>query len=236
MLPIFRILKNGGYHLEDFLVRERVRATTYHLLAQCYMLPEKIKEEKLVDSLYELLLLVNEEAAGYTKMMKNDLEKINNIDELKFDYLSMFVGPKTLLAPPYGSIYMEEQGQIMGVSTNDTIRIYQEAGLKKAADFKEPPDHIRVELDFMFTLIQQTIELCEESNLSEAENKINLQLEFLSKHIGSWVKPFTNNIIQNSKTEFYKNLAKATEAFIRQEFLDDSIAMQEEFKELYIVN
>lgn len=225
-----------GITLEEFLVRERVRATTYHLLAQCYMLPEKTKEEKLIDSLFELLSLVNEEAAGYAKLMKDDLEKISNIDELKFDYLSMFVGPKTLLAPPYGSTYMEEQGQIMGVSTYDAMRIYQEAGLKKAADFKEPPDHIRVELDFMFTLIQQTIELCEESKLSEAENKINLQLEFLAKHIAGWVKPFTNNIIENAKTDFYKNLAKATEAFIRQEFIEDSIAMQEEFKELSIVN
>ena len=213
-------------------MRERVRATTYHLLAQCYMLPEKIKDEKLVDSLYELLSLVNEEAAGYTKLMKKDLEEVSTVDELKFDYLSMFVGPKTLLAPPYGSIYMEEQGQIMGVSTYDAMRMYQEAGLKKSADFKEPPDHIRVELDFMFTLIQQTIELCEESNLSEAENKINLQLEFLIKHIAGWVKPFTNNIVENAKTDFYKNLARATEAFIRQEFLEDSIAMQEEFKEL----
>ena len=235
MLPFTRLLKNGGYHLEDFLVRERVRATTYNLLAQCYMLPEKIKEDKFVDSLFELLSLVNEEAAGYTKLMKDDLQKIR-IDELKFDYLSMFVGPKTLLAPPYGSIYMEEQGQIMGASTYDAMRMYQEAGLKKAVNFKEPPDHIRVELDFMFTLIQQTIELCEESKLSEAENKINLQLEFLAKHIAGWVKPFTNNIIENAKTDFYKNLAKATEAFIRQEFIEDSIAMQEEFKELSIVN
>jgi len=218
--------------LENFLVREKVRATTYQLLAQCYKLPETLKEDNTVNSLHELLSLVTEDAASYTKLMNEELAKYSNLDEVKFDFLALFVGPKTLLAPPYGSVYMEDQRQIMGVSTHDAMRIYNAVGLKKSVDFKEPPDHIRVELEFMCTLIQQTIEACEKSEWAEAEKKIELQLEFLSKHLAGWVKPFTNNIISNAKTEFYKNLAKTTESFIRQEYLEDSIAMKEEFKEL----
>ncbi|ABW18644.1 TorD/DmsD family molecular chaperone [Alkaliphilus oremlandii] len=218
--------------MENFLVRERVRAVTYQLLAKCYKLQPTLKEDKIIDNLYEVLSLVSDEAANYAKAMKVEIDNNNNIDEMKFDFLSLFVGPKTLLAPPYGSVYMEERGQIMGVSTQDAMRIYHQAGLKKSEDFKEPPDHIRVELEFMSTLIQQTIEACEKSEWAEAEKKIELQVEFLSKHLAGWIKPFANNIISNAKTEFYKNLAKATESFIRQEYTEDSIAMKEEFKEL----
>ncbi len=218
--------------MEDFLVRERVRAKTYELLAQCYKLPLTFKDDNTIEVLHKLLSLVNEEAAIYAKEMKDALDNYSNLDEMKFDFLALFVGPKTLLAPPYGSVYMEEQGQIMGVSTYDAMRIYNEAGLKKSEDFKEPPDHVRVELEFMSTLIQQTIESCEKSEPQESVHKIELQLEFLSKHLAGWVKPFTNNIISNAKTTFYRSLAKATESFIRQEFLEDSIAMKEEFNEL----
>lgn len=214
----------------DFLVRERVRASTYQLLAKCFTYEPKLQEDNVVNFLYELLSLVNDEAARYAKEMKLEYIK-DSEDVLKADFLNLFIGPRTLMAPPYGSVYMEE-GQIMTGSTYDAMRIYQEAGLKKTEDFKEPPDHIRIELEFMYALIQQTIEACEKSDFKEAHNKIELQLEFLSKHLGGWIKPFTNNIISNAKTEFYKNLAKVTNAFIRQELLEDSVAMKEEFIEL----
>ena len=220
----------GGFHLLDFLVRERVRASTYQLLAKCFKFEPKLQEDNAVNFLYELLSLVNDEAASYANVMKLEYIKYDE-DILKADFLNLFIGPRTLMAPPYGSVYMED-GQTMTISTYDAMRIYKEAGLKKIEDFKEPPDHIRIELEFMYALIQQTIEACEKPDFEEAHNKIELQLEFLSKHLAGWIKPFTNNIISNAKTEFYKNLAKATDAFIRQEFLEDSVAMKGEFIEL----
>ncbi|ABR47209.1 cytoplasmic chaperone TorD family protein [Alkaliphilus metalliredigens QYMF] len=219
--------------MENFQVHEQLRCAMYNLLAQCYKMPEiALKEEKVIETLGELLPLINDEAANYVKEMMVELSQEGKLEEIKKEYLKLFVGPKTLLAPPYGSLYLENKGQVMGPSTHDAMRMYHEAGLEKATDFREPPDHIRVELEFMYYLIANVIESCEDGNWDGAEKYVQLQLEFLTKHIGSWVRPFTQNVNQNAKTKFYQNLGLITEIFIRQECVKDSLAMKEEFIEL----
>jgi hypothetical protein len=44
------------------------------------------------------------------------------------------------------------------------------------------------------------------------------QQSFLEQHLGAWIQEFAGNVVDNAKTAFYRNLARATEAFIKDDY------------------
>ena len=229
--------------MENFLAHEQYRGILYQLLSEAYKLPKEGSNEKQVlEQLFQLLPLVSKETKEMIGEMIAEIDQKEGFEKVRRDHLKLFVGPKTLLAPPYGSLYLEKQGQIMGPSTQDAIRFYQAAGLKKSEDFKEPPDHIRTELEFMSYLITEVVKDlsemeekadCEKKKiLTKCENFLELQEKFLKNHLGSWVRPFTQNLMKNGDTVFYQNLGKITEEFIRYEVMENLQQVKKEFKEI----
>lgn len=197
---------------DDLLLHEKVRGEIYRLLSECYLLPDENQEEKLIN-LKELLADVCEEAVNRTPM---EGEKIP-IDQLKLDYSRLFVGPYKLLAPPYGSVYLEGEGTLMGNSTLDVRNRYREAGLDTSENHKEAPDHISAELEFMYYLIFKEVESIGKSDLEDAEDYLERQKRFLEDHLGAWVSEFADRVEENAETEFYKNLATATKLFVKKD-------------------
>ncbi|SDZ16391.1 TorD/DmsD family molecular chaperone [Tindallia californiensis] len=223
--------------MENFLEQEKVRAVIYHLLASCYRMPEdkRINESSLIQ-LRTLLLEHHPEAAAHVEKMITEIETTKLSEEIRGDYLALFVGPKALLAPPYGSLYLENKHQIMGDSTREAMKFYEAAGLKKTDEMNEPDDHICIELEFVYYLISRVVESCEAENYEAAEEFGKLQQEFLKRHVGNWVRPFTQNVNRQAKTHFYKHLGLATELFVRKEATEDSHQMMLELKELAALN
>lgn len=180
------------------------RADSYKFLSECYYLPD----EKLIKMLNGLKKPMGQ---PYWEIAKC-IPRMNGIELLKIDYSKLFVGPYRLLAPPYGSVYLENNGRIMGDSTMDASNRYREEGLDIA--IKEAPDHIAVELEFMYFLIFKEIEALENSEWGSVANYIKKQKDFLKIHVGMWVSEFADTIEKNAETQFYKNLSRATRSFI----------------------
>jgi TorA maturation chaperone TorD len=105
----------------------------------------------------------------------------------------------------------------MGPSTMDVTKRYSEAGLELAENFKEAPDHIAVELEFMHVLICREMEAIHRENREGVLENIGLQKSFLEKHIGAWASPFSNRLSENAGTAFYRHLAIATRKFLIEE-------------------
>jgi TorA maturation chaperone TorD len=200
---------------EYFLHRERNRRDTYKLLSACYYLPEEDTIKKLA-KLEEAMGSVCAEAAEHISNMRGETE----IELLKIDYSKLFVGPFKLLAPPYGSVYLEGERRVMGDSTIDARNRYKEVGLDISGGLKEAPDHIAIELEFMYYLIFKEIESIENSDFESAMYYLKKQRGFLKDHLGVWVSEFADNVEENAGTDFYKNLARATKVFVKRD-LDD---------------
>ena len=203
---------------QKFILRKEERCDTYRLLAQCYYTPDKDTFET-----FKTLM----ELAG--KHYEND--ERNSVDDdftsILIDHARLFIGPYQILAPPYGSIYMENTGMIMGESTIEAVNRYEESGLNIV--IKEVPDHIAIELEFMYFLIFKEIEQTINHSLEKAIHYQTKQREFLSNHLGRWVFTFAEGIIDNAETNFYKSLALFTKRFIRDDLkflsniVDDSL-------------
>jgi len=136
------------------------------------------------------------------------------LNDLLVDYSRLFVGPFELLAPPYGSVYLEEGKRIMGDSTIEVRNFYEKMGLKFLEDFKDMPDHISVELEFISFLIVTRINAFESNDTNRAEEVLKCQQLFLETYLIPWLPEFVERMRENSDTQFYKNLADCTISFV----------------------
>ena len=187
-----------------------LRAIAYKCLSICYYLPDQEMLDRLGDLEAALERICPQAAADIAPMRQE-----TDLDKLKIDFSQLFVGPFKLIAPPYGSVYLEGQRTVMGASTIDAERRYQDAGLDIAADLYDAPDHIAIELEFLYFLIFQEIEAIGSGHPQDRGQWLQRQHDFLTRHLGGWVTEFAATAAQGAKTDFYRYLAKATGKFVR---------------------
>ncbi len=202
---------------QNFFDLEHLRLEAYRLLADGYHRPE----QSLVDGLAKLEMCMEQvcsEAGKHINSMQADSAGMLRPENLEIDYARLFVGPFNLLAPPYGSVYLEGERRVMGASTADVQKRYQVAGLDVATGFKDAPDHIAAELEFMHFLIFKAMEAANQGDVNGIVTCFLNQQSFLKVHLGAWLPEFTCKIVDNAKTSFYQNLARATEAFIKEDY------------------
>ncbi len=195
--------------MEEILSRECERANSYKLLLESYYLPD--------ENLIKMLSHLAESSSGLYSEFAGNIPGMDEIESLKVDYSKLFVGPYKLLAPPYGSVYLEN-GKLMGDSTMDVRKWYSAEGLN--ITLREVPDHIALELEFMYFLISKEIEAINNSDSEKAIYYLEKQGSFLETHLGAWVSAFAESVRSHAKTEFYRDLSHATESFVRQDLKD----------------
>ena len=133
------------------------------------------------------------------------------------DYTRLFLGPSHILAKPYGSIWLEDEKTVMGDSTLAALALYNEGGFDIDEEFLELPDHIAVELEFLYLLIFRENEARMQGNSDRLNSVTDLKRRFLSQHLGRWVGPFTTAVMDSAESDFYRQLAKLTKAFVNLE-------------------
>lgn len=206
-------------NIEKFLQYENERQAAYQLLATFYSPPEEGIGKKLAE-LNDSLQVLAPKAAELIVPMKSNMR----LEKLKVDHSALFIGPFKLLAPPYGSVYLEGNRRIMGESSIDARNWYRDAGLQCSNDFKEAPDHIVTELEFMCYLIYKEIEALEKSNFKEALQHLSTQNAFLRDHLRAWISQFAKRVENNAQTGFYRNLSMITRYFVQSDYINISDA------------
>ncbi|MBU1342319.1 MAG: molecular chaperone TorD family protein [Proteobacteria bacterium] len=195
---------------------ETARQGIYRIFSDCYHLPDKSMPEKL-EKLEKQLVRLNSKADSHVSQMQVELASMDDYDSLKIDFSRLLIGPYSLPAPPYGSVYLEKERKVMGDSTLDVEARYEQFGLGLSKDFKNVPDHIAAELEFMFFLIYKEIDSIQSDDPLQAVDFLLGQESFLQDHLNMWVPDFANCIIEHSGTDFYRHLVQATQLFIAED-------------------
>lgn len=123
---------------------------------------------------------------------------------LNAEYHRLFAGPYKLIAPPYASVYLEPEPTVMGPSTVKVLRTYEEAGFSFAPSFKDLPDHIAAELEFMALLCEQEGKAWQKVDFRQAEKLLGSEETFLNKHLVQWIPKFSSRICSNTESPFYR--------------------------------
>ncbi|ADH84917.1 TorD/DmsD family molecular chaperone [Desulfurivibrio alkaliphilus] len=191
------------------------RAYIYRILSAMYYSPAAELLEML-ENLPAALEATYPSLAPYAvDLLIEFKEQPADSTNLKVEYARLFVGPGTLVAAPYGSVYLDEGRKLMGETTMNALEHYQAVGLKANKESNQPPDFIGTELEFMFFLGHCYLQ-------SQNPDFIERQRSFLGQHPALWIEPFTEAIIAHSTAEFYRLLATLTQQFI----LTDMQALQ----------
>lgn len=193
------------------------REDVYRLLAACYYPPSSaLVEENCCAALAALLSVLAPDAAA-PAIEAAQISAGQSLEALAVEHARLFLGPFQLVAPPYGSYYLEDKKTVMGDSTAAAEAFYRSCGLHLATDFHELPDHISVELEFMSYLVFTQRQAEANGNSDESRRFAALQLEFLSKFLMPWLEPFTAAVINDGEAPFYQAIARCTAAFVNSE-------------------
>ena len=199
---------------------QQSRADSYRLLAACLYPPDTFWHDQyqLFNDLAAALRRLSSPAAECADTMRHAAAQCSEHD-LSVEYAQLFVGPYELLAPPYGSVYLDEGKRVMGDSTIAVKQTYQEYGLKLADDFKELPDHIAVELEFMYYLIYKALEAEQQHDDDAVRHYSAGQRQFQAIYLTRFVAALCARIDAGTVSDFYKSLSACLAAFVAHDTL-----------------
>jgi len=190
------------------------REDAYRLLAACYYAPTAaLLEEGSCAALAELLSEISTEASHRAAEAASVLGE-TSLEPQLVEYSRLFLGPFKLVAPPYGSVWLDKQKTVMGDSTAQVATFYHAQGLQLADDFLELPDHIAVELEFLSYLAFKEREAAFSGDSATVERLRQVQLDFITTFLLPWLLPFTEAIIEDGEAPFYQAIADCTASFV----------------------
>lgn len=191
-----------------------IREDVYRLLAACFYPPSaELFEDNCCATLAALLEPASPEAARFAADAAVAGGN-SSLDSLAVEHARLFIGPFQLVAPPYGSTYLDDAKIVMGDSTARVTAFYHACGLVLADDFHELPDHFAVELEFMSWLAFKQREAAVSGDKGEEVRVAGLQKEFLDRFLMPWLAPFTSAIITDGEAPFYQAIARCAAAYI----------------------
>jgi TorA maturation chaperone TorD len=140
------------------------------------------------------------------------------LEELRVDYTRLFLNPGAPLAAPYESVWVGRKDPMAAEEVNQSVRaIYREGGFDVDDDFRDLPDHIAAELEFLYTLLFREARTALSGHDAERQSVIALRRRFVDLHVGRWIEPFADAMREGGESGLYRALADLTERFVRAE-------------------
>lgn len=203
-------------HHRTLIDQETARAVVYQKLADAFRLPSPALSEDMTVLADALGFLDSDAGQGAAQLAAVRYTEIDRQD-ITIDHAALFIGPFMVLAPPYGSVYLEDHRKLMGASTTEVRQHYLQIGLDLSLDFKEAPDHICAELEFMHVLVHQAIAAVDAGERELLATSVRQQRTFLERHLGAWVPAFADKVAEHARTEFYRLLSSVVRVFVAED-------------------
>jgi TorA maturation chaperone TorD len=201
----------------DNSARAGARADLARLLAACYYEPgPEFAEERVFDAMREAAATVDPALADVAELIGRGFAASGG-DELLVDYTRLFLGPVDILAKPYGSVWLDADAPLMGDSTMAVLQHYEDAGFEVDEGFRDLPDHVAVELEFLYVLLFREAEARIRGDAETLAGVGRMRQRFLAEHLGQWVGPFAAAVRAGAECAFYRELADLTERFVTME-------------------
>ncbi|WP_187118986.1 TorD/DmsD family molecular chaperone [Bacillus marasmi] len=182
----------------------RVRQYFYQFIQVLFFEPvtkESVDQLQNSSCLEELKSL--DEAGKYLYQFFSNASE-SELQEAKDEYYRLFVGPETILTPPWESVYRSKEGLLFEETTFQVREHYHRYNLEFVKENQEPDDHIAIELEFILHLNQLCLQNLDSDRLKKL---VKEQIEFHEQHMQQWIPAFTTKIINNTDSPLYKGAA-----------------------------
>ena len=205
---------------------QETKATLYSLLAKAMNYPDDKLADAIANGEFAEALAGSLEALGQGSiasdvrqfgrdMRRKPIKRESLLLELEKDYTWMFFASKPRLAYLFESVYRE--GKLLQDSTFEIAGLYRDAGLVLNEDFRLPPDHIAVELEFLSFLFFKELEGSKKEKQEVAAYARELQAAVVDRHLRLFARNVAERLTQHAKTPFYKTVARVLGALFSQD-------------------
>ncbi|MBE0597604.1 MAG: molecular chaperone TorD family protein [Desulfuromonadales bacterium] len=183
------------------------RKKLYALLARLFAYPDR-----------QLLRRWEEESAVAAALLPQLPAPPTELRELEIAYTDAFInrlgGAPAL---PYGSVYLEPDGQLMGESSLQAGQAYRNEGLALEGS-GEPPDYLPTELEFLYYLVEQEEQALGRRDVAAARHAGERQAAFCRDSLHPWAGEFCRRLAADADIHpLYRWGGELLESFCRME-------------------
>ena len=132
-------------------------------------------------------------------------------------YQALFIGPGHLAAPPWGSVYLDEESVLFGGSTLEWRAFLREQQLTLATGNNDPEDHFGL-------MCWAMAQLAEQNNWPAVQT-------LLEQHLLTWTAQYLNLLHQHAPAGFYQALAEL--ARVTFDTLQHTTGLQPAVRKIY---
>lgn len=193
------------------------RENLCRLLAAAFYQPEDtLAKEGFFSGLKEAATALDGDLAESARQLESAFGE-EGIDDLLVEYTRLFLGPVEAVARPYGSVWLTKEKTLMQEASVAVLELYREGGFDLAEDFRDLPDHVVAELEFLYLLLFRENRALRDGDAAALEDILALRRRFLGEHLGAWLPAFCEVIARESTSRYYRALASLASGFIARE-------------------
>lgn len=161
---------------------------------------EMVEEDYLV-RLEELTAVIDEKSRGDLRQILSIIRSFKDGDSLceylEPAYVRLFISAKEgIPAPLYESCYEYENAPLMGKPASAMKERFEAKGLSIADEILEPPDHVSIELEYLYFLLGKGWNDKDEAYITEAS-------AFASDVMLPWVSKLSKRLASEKECRFY---------------------------------
>lgn len=194
------------------------RNMIYRVLAISWYYPGLELAQSLVEQEFAAVLNLCFDVSGngvvddtfireYTRKLTGGNLHVENLKcTLAQEYTRLFLAPvpEHPVIPLYESVYTSTERLLMQEAAVAVRKCYRKAGLDLRGDFKDLPDHIATELEFMHWLTGMEYQAREQGKTEQAKDYLTWQGDFFRKHLSRWVPNFVHRLKNMHKYLFIR--------------------------------
>jgi TorA maturation chaperone TorD len=150
-----------------------------------------------------------QELAEWSDIHRDGISE-QELKDVKIDYTRLFTGMRNLPVVPWESVYFSDERLVFQESTLKVRSWYRRYGLESIDLYKEPDDHIGLEISFVGHLAGLALTALQREDSNEVNQKLNAQREFLAEHLILWAPLWSSLMIEHARTSFYRGVALLT--------------------------
>jgi TorA maturation chaperone TorD len=190
------------------------RITIYGLISRLMMIEVDCEFLNQIESNQAILELF----PNYKNWEKKKKFKCGELiaNQYNVDFTNLFL----MHLVPYESFYTREDQMIQSGGDNPVATLYNALDFKVELDKARvvSPDHIGIELEFMYMLCNALLKAYEADDTDAAKELITIQHGFLKDHILKWMPMFLIAMKNESRTPLYHDGADLALEFILSDF------------------
>ena len=160
---------------------------------------------------------IMDRTAAFLQEVREEKQNPAFLEEAKDEYTRLFIGPVSLVAPPWESVYGQKDAMLFQESTLEVRNTYRQFGLLPEGYPRVADDSLALELHFMALLAQRSLDAFYAGKYDDLAADLSGSADFLKKHLLAWVPKFLERMKGARSNILYPQMCLVLDEFLRKD-------------------